>query len=122
MQNAVMSGEEMIPARKAVVFAYGNEVETRRAVYENKLGEICYMTMIEIEDGELEESVKILDIGGVSPTSENAASGAYPFVVDFYGVVREDDGPESAGRKFLEWILSDEGQRCAAQAGYTPLA
>ncbi|MDR1642266.1 MAG: hypothetical protein LBT59_21450, partial [Clostridiales bacterium] len=67
------------------------------------------------------DNIKILKIEGIEATQETMAAETYPLSVGYYGVARESDGPDSVGHKFLEWILSDEGQECVAQAGYVPI-
>ncbi len=62
---------------------------------------------------------KLLEIDGIAPTDENIRSGAYPFTVNFYAVTRKDCSANTA--RFLEWILSEEGQTLVEKAGYVPL-
>lgn len=55
----------------------------------------------------------------VAPTMENVVSGAYPISrkLFFYTV-----GPPSGEAKaFVDWALSDEGQKVCEQVGYYPL-
>ncbi|MCL2671038.1 MAG: substrate-binding domain-containing protein [Clostridiales bacterium] len=63
------------------------------------------------------EHIKTLSIGGVEPTPENIVQGSYPFSVHYYGIIRKGD-EEKAGGRFLDWMLSPEGQACIRQAGY----
>ena len=63
-------------------------------------------------------SLKVLSIDGVAPTPENLRSGAYPYTVYYYAVYRK--GNETAER-FVDWLTSEEGQACVAQAGYVTL-
>ena len=60
----------------------------------------------------------MLAVDGVSPTPENLRSGAYHYTVYYYAVYEK--GNETAER-FVNWMVSDEGQQCAAQAGYVTL-
>jgi phosphate transport system substrate-binding protein len=60
-----------------------------------------------------------LSIEGVAPTQENVRNGTYPLSRYLYLYAA---GPlEGAVQSFVDWILSDEGQRVAADAGYIPL-
>ena len=56
---------------------------------------------------------------GVAPTVENARSGAYPITrpLQIY-VIGEPAGPV---KKYIDWILSPEGQEIVFQLGYVPL-
>ncbi len=55
-----------------------------------------------------EAKVRILSIDGVSPTPENAEKGIYPIAGEM--VVITKDEPSDATRKFIEFVLSPEGQ------------
>jgi len=60
-----------------------------------------------------------LSIEGIAPTQENVRNGAYPLSRYLYLYAA---GPlEGAVQSFVDWILSDDGQRAAADAGYIPL-
>ncbi|MFB6260981.1 MAG: substrate-binding domain-containing protein, partial [Thiohalorhabdaceae bacterium] len=53
--------------------------------------------------------VKIIGIDGIEPSPENIASGEYPFYRPLYLTVPKD--PDPAVERFVEFALSDEGQR-----------
>lgn len=71
------------------------------------------------------DEVKMLKVSrrrgepGVAPTVENARSGAYPITrpLQIY-VIGEPAGPV---KKYIDWILSPEGQEIVFQLGYVPL-
>ncbi len=71
------------------------------------------------------DGVKMLKVsrhrGGpaAAPTPENARNGKYPITrpLQIY-VVGKPTGPT---KKYLDWILSPEGQEVVAQLGYVPL-
>lgn len=54
-----------------------------------------------------------------APTMENALNGTYPIArpLQMYTLGK----PTGAIKKYLEWILSDEGQEIVARMGYVPL-
>lgn len=58
-------------------------------------------------------------IDGVAPTAEDVRSGAYPLARYLYLYAA---GPlEGELRRFVDWILSDAGQRRVIEVGYIPL-
>jgi len=71
------------------------------------------------------DEVKMLKVSrrrgepGVAPTVENARNGAYPITrpLQIY-VIGEPAGPV---KKYIDWILSPEGQEIVFQLGYVPL-
>ena len=64
-------------------------------------------------------NIKGLSIGGVEPTPENVRNGTYPIARHLYFyLVRE---PRGHIKRFIDWILSNEGQKVAESVGYIPL-
>ena len=87
------------------------------AEYENETASIGYTYRYYIDTLYKNDNIKTIAVNGVAPTDENIRNGSYPFTTNYYGVIKEGDEEETGG-KFLEWILSDEGQQCVGQAGY----
>jgi phosphate transport system substrate-binding protein len=120
MEKQVMNGLEMIPPPMAIqIMGMGIMVESV-AEYENDQYSIGYTFKYYIDKLYVNENIKVLEINGVAPTDENIRSRSYPFTTNYYAVYRAEDRDGVAGR-FVDWILSDEGQQCVAQAGYIPL-
>ncbi|MDR1640235.1 MAG: substrate-binding domain-containing protein [Clostridiales bacterium] len=121
MEQLVMKGTPMLPPELTSMFRSMGKVLYPVAEYGNWAGSIGYTYLRYF--GKLYEGkdIKILKIGGVGATQEALASERYPLAISYYGAVRESDGPDSAGHKFLEWILSSEGQESVKQAGYSPV-
>ena len=86
--------------------------------YDNGYGAIGYSYLYYVEQLVESENIKVLAVDGIAPTPENLQSGAYPFTVYYYAVYVE--GNETAER-FVNWLVSDEGQACIGQAGYVTL-
>ncbi len=59
----------------------------------------------------IDDSVKALTVGGVEATAELAKSGEYPLSRPFLFCYYEDKVGE-AGKAFLEFALSEDGQMC----------
>lgn len=66
------------------------------------------------------EGIRMLGIGGVMPSHETIASGDYPFVNDFFVIIRADEPAGSPARQVMEWLLSPAGAQTVADAGYVP--
>jgi phosphate transport system substrate-binding protein len=121
MENLVMEGVPMAdPVTVKVVWVMTSLVD-EVAAYHNGSSSIGYTYKAFIEMMYPDEDIKTIAIEGVSPSAANVANGTYPLSTSYYGVVRAKDVERTGGR-FFEWIRSDEGQRCVAQAGYIPLA
>ena len=68
------------------------------------------------------DGIKLLEVSGVAPSSETIASRAYPYVNDFYAIVRADEPAGSPARRVLQWLLSPQGRQAVIDAGYVPAA
>ena len=92
------------------------------AAYQNYPESIgyCLLSFLEKDGFRLNGEFKIFSINGIQPNEANIRNGTYPFITNFYAAIRKGEEDDSGGR-FLEWILSDEGQACIRQAGYFSL-
>ncbi len=63
------------------------------------------------------DSVKMLSLNGVYPSSENIKNGTYPIIAQFYAIYRADNTNENIP-VLIDWILSEEGQRIIEETGY----
>ena len=121
MENLVMGGADMIdPIEVKVIEGMGMLVDAV-AEYENETASLGYTYRYYIDTLYKNDNIKTIAVDGVAPTDENIRSRAYPFTTNYYGVIREGD-EEEIGGQFLNWMLSDEGQKCIAQAGYITLS
>lgn len=62
--------------------------------------------------------LKLLEIDGVAPTDETIADGTYPLSGNAYLVLRKDEPEDSTARKLAEFMLTEQGQQCVANAGF----
>ncbi len=60
-------------------------------------------------------AVKLFSIDGADPTTENFASGAYPFVTTSIVAIRMDEPEDSPARQLFNWIGSEESRALIAQ-------
>jgi phosphate transport system substrate-binding protein len=130
MENLVMKGEKMIPALEHTIYssmdglvdAVSAEFNKYSSVaeYDNGKASIGYSYKYFVDTIYKNDNIKIISVDGTAPSAENVRSGKYPFSTYYYGVIRDEDR-EKTGGKFLDWILSEEGQKCVAQAGYITL-
>lgn len=69
-----------------------------------------------------ENALKLLAVDGVLPSDETIADGTYPLAGYNYAVVRADEPADSAARRMVDFLLSEQGQQCVENAGFGPLA
>ena len=98
----------------AKVMARGGDMATGLAETPNAIG-MTSMTVVEQSAGK----VKALTINGVAPTAENVKNGRYFLTRDFLFVTKDKTTADI--KKFLDFVLSSEGDRVILANGAVPL-
>jgi len=65
------------------------------------------------------KGVKQCTVNGIAPNAANIGSGKYPISRDLYMYVKNK--PTGNIKKFIDWVLSKEGQSIVTKVGYFPL-
>jgi phosphate transport system substrate-binding protein len=121
MEDLVMGGEPLIDERwyeEAFALPEDLGAPMMRAIGRDGLGYTLRGVLGTIHRN---ENYKTLKIDGVAPTDDAIRKGSYPLTVELYGIIRAEDADKTGGR-FLDWVLSDEGQDCVRGAGYLPVS
>lgn len=108
----------MTPPKKDVAGGMGEIVESVSS-YRNYDNAIGYSFLFFATEMVNYNKIKLLALNGVAPTRENVANETYPYAAEFYAVTAGTKNPSA--EKFIEWILSDQGQYLVDKTGYTPL-
>jgi len=66
------------------------------------------------------ESIKLISINGIAPTSANIADHSYSLTTEVYAVIREDAPPDQTAAMLRNWVLTEGGQAVVAKSGYVP--
>jgi phosphate transport system substrate-binding protein len=98
----------------AQVMARGGDMAKGLSETANAIG-MTSMTVVEQSKGK----VKALTLNGIAPSPENVKSGRYFLTRDFYFVVKGEPTPSL--RKFLDFVLSFEGDRVITGNGAIPM-
>ncbi len=91
------------------------------AAYDNAESALGYSVFYYATDMYMKDTVKLLGVDGVVPSGETIADGSYPLITYYYAVIRKDTPKTDPARKMIDWLLGEEGQRVAEEAGYVPM-
>jgi phosphate transport system substrate-binding protein len=69
--------------------------------------------------GYVTDSVKTLRVNNIAPTVKNIIDGTYP--ISRYLHLYTIKQPEGEIKKFIDWVISDEGQKVVKESGYIPI-
>ncbi|MDR1307264.1 MAG: hypothetical protein LBK74_06800 [Treponema sp.] len=87
--------------------------------YTNYKNSIGYSFRFYTNDMVNSSEIKILSVDGIYPSQENIQNKTYPFVQPFYAVTAGNETPNI--RKFIDWMLSSQGQTLVEKTGYIPI-
>ena len=65
--------------------------------------------------------LELISVDGVMPSDDTIGDGKYPFLNQYYLVIREDTPEDSETMKLYNYILSDKGKDDIRKAGYIPI-
>ncbi|WP_303968887.1 PstS family phosphate ABC transporter substrate-binding protein [Sporosarcina ureae] len=65
------------------------------------------------------DEIKLLAINGIEPNKETIRNEEYPISSEFYVVTAGTENPNV--EKFIEWMLSSQGQELVEKVGYVPV-
>ena len=65
------------------------------------------------------EEVKALKVGGAYPSKETVSKGTYPLQRPLFMYTRGE--PTGLVKEFIEFVLSEKGQRIVEQVGFIPV-
>jgi phosphate transport system substrate-binding protein len=106
------------PMEDVVEFMMG--IVTQTADYTNYGNAIGFSFLFYVKEMVKNENVKILKINGVYPDLETIGNGTYPLSSSFYAITLTDNDKLNV-TKFLEWIVSEQGQYLVKKTGYCPI-
>lgn len=122
MRKLVMGDTPMADAPTELVAGEMGELVDGVAAYDNTGTALGYSVYYYVTNQYAASGVRLVTVDGVAPTKETIADGSYPWVNDFYAVVRADEPAGSPARQVLAWLLTDAGRQTVADAGYVVAA
>ncbi|MDO8475611.1 MAG: hypothetical protein Q7W02_05330 [Candidatus Rokubacteria bacterium] len=106
--------KELKEAETVKVMARGGDMAKGLADTQHAIG-MTSMTVVEQSGGK----VKALTLNGVAPTPEHVKSGRYFLTRDFFFAIKGEPTPSI--KKFLDFVLSPDGDRVMLANGAVPL-
>ncbi|MGW1605531.1 phosphate ABC transporter substrate-binding protein [Streptomyces eurythermus] len=109
-------GEKPPPPPNSDNFAIvGGNLETRNKL-ESTPGAVGPLSTGFVEG---RDKLAVVTLDGITPSSENVATGTYPMSRPLYMVT--DGQPKGDAKKFIDYVLSDKGQPLLTKHGYLTL-
>lgn len=89
--------------------------------YQNHSNAIGYSFRYYVETMEKNVNLKILKLNGIEASRENIRNKKYPITDNFYAITIKGRESENT-RKFIDWMISAQGQELIEKVGYVPLS
>lgn len=118
MENMVMKGLRFVDVEDNFITDGMSDLVRQVGDYTNSEEALGYSFLYYLNNLYVNENIKVLAVDGVYPSTENLQNGTYPLTANYYAVYLKGDEQAEA---FVQWLLSDEGQKCVEQAGYIPI-
>lgn len=118
LQKFMENNELMIPLKKDRIAGMGGII-TQTANYKNYKNSIGFSFLYFATEMAENKQIKLLEVDGIYPELNTIRSNQYPLVAEFYAITAGSDNPNI--EKFIEWILSPQGQTIIEKTGYTPI-
>jgi phosphate transport system substrate-binding protein len=119
LEQVIMSNRNLMePITENVVGGMGGIVE-QVSSYRNYLNAIGYSFLFFTTEMVRNEEIKLLSINGVTPSKQTIQLNEYEFTGYFYAITTGNESENT--RRFIEWILSEEGQYLVEKTGYIPI-
>ena len=118
MRKLVMEGLSMTEAPTELAPGAMGELIEELASYNNSGNALGYSVYYYAQNMYNQPGLKFLAVDGILPGNDTIADKTYPFVNEFFAVIRADEPPDSETRKLLNWLLSPEGENTIEEAGY----
>jgi ABC-type phosphate transport system, periplasmic component len=115
-----MQGKTIMQPPKEDVVQIMVGIVSQTADYTNYGNAIGFSFRYYVNEMVKNEDVKILKINGVFPELETIGNNTYPLSSSFFAVTLIDNYKPNVTR-FLEWIVSEQGQYLVKETGYYPI-
>lgn len=119
MLQKLMEGKNlMTPPKEDIASGMGDIIE-QTSSYRNYKNAIGYSFLFFASEMIQNNEIKLLEVDGVKPDKNTIASGEYPLSSEFYAITAGSNNPNID--RFIEWILSPQGQYLVEKTGYTSI-
>jgi len=119
MLESIMGDVKLIEPITENVMTFMLDIVNQTASYRNYRNAIGYSFLFYTTQMVSNNKLKLLSINGVMPSTETIQNGTYPFTDEFYAITT--DPYNENVNKFIEWILSEQGQYLVEKTGYVQI-
>ncbi len=120
MKKLVMGDVPMMEGDNVISFESMEGILKAMADYNNEGNTLGYSVFYYAKNMYQRPELKFLKVNGVAPTLETIYDNSYPFINEFYAVIREEEPKDSNAHIIFDWLTGEEGQTLVKNLGYVP--
>ncbi len=121
MKGLVMKDIPFVDAPSFLKPEMMGELIDRLVEYDNTSNALGYSVYYYAKNMYDQPNLKFLEVNEIAPSNQTIQDGSYPYVKDFYVVMREDEEKDSSSYAVFEWLLSESGQQLVTENGYVSI-
>ena len=119
MLISIMGDVKIIEPITEDVLDFMLSIVTETSVYRNYNNALGYSFLFYTAQMVRNDKIKLLSINNIFPSKETIQNGTYPYSDQFYAITTNTENENV--NKFIEWILSEQGQYLVEKTGYVPI-
>lgn len=118
MEKLVMKGVELEEALDEMRPSSMGDILEDIASYNNTANALGFSVYFYAQNMYQVPGLRFMEVDQVLPANESIKSGEYPYVNDFYAVIREDEPEDSPAHQLFDWLTTSDGQKLIEDLGY----
>lgn len=121
MEKLAVSADKIMKGPTVIKPTFMGDLIDELAAYNNENNALGYSVYFYAKNMYSKPGLKFLAIDNVMPTNESIQKDEYPYINNFYVVIRKEEPAESKARLIYDWLTTKDGQELVANAGYVPV-
>jgi ABC-type phosphate transport system substrate-binding protein len=122
MLKLVMGDTPMMTGPNVVSYESMEGILEAMADYSNEGNTLGYSVFYYAQNMYQLPELKFMQVNGVEPSLETIYDNSYPYINEFYAVIRKDEPTDSNAHKIFDWLSGKEGQTLVKDLGYVPVS
>jgi phosphate transport system substrate-binding protein len=119
MLETIMGDVQIIEPITENVLTFMLDIVNQTADFRNYRNALGYSFLFYATQMVRNDKIKLLSINNIFPSNETIRNGTYPYAYEFYAITTNTENENV--NKFIEWILTEQGQYIVERTGYVPI-
>lgn len=122
MQKLVMREDTMAKGPNVSYYDTMEGILEAMADYSNEGNTLGYSVFYYAQNMYQLPELRFMKVKEIEPSLKTIYDNSYPYVNEFYAVIREDEVKSSNAHLIFDWLTGEEGQTLVKNLGYVPVS